>query len=232
MEKLTVMQEMRYNLLERTNYDLKAAKECLDFIAGDPNKLLADWLETQPITATSLPKQLPDGTYLIATSGEVIPYYGWVNVKDRLSCKGVGIVEGQKSLIVSLHDPGCFDTELTTKECGTLFIKDFHDAVTDWNGEASTKDIGEHLRSNIILEEGEFIPSLGQMYFIMQHFKEINAAIEVVGGSPILEDWYWTSTQYCSMSAWYLDLCAGSPNYIAKASKESGNYVRPVSAFL
>ena len=41
-----------------------------------------------------------------------------------------------------------------------------------------------------------YVPSLGEMRELFRYQSEINAALRKVGGTPVVDDWYWTSTQH------------------------------------
>lgn len=79
------------------------------------------------------------------------------------------------------------------------------------------------------LADGEYIPSLGELYFILLHIRDINAALEAIGGKPLC-GWYWASTQYSATNAWGLYLYGGGANGGTKAAAQGR--VRAVSAFL
>ena len=145
-------------------------------------------------------------------------------------CIGIGVKQGDRSLTVSLRDAANGDTELTTQKGGSRFITNYHDAVADWDGEAGTADLREILHPNIKLGEKEYIPSLGQLYFILVHFREINEALNAVGGDPLQDLWYWTSTEHSATSAWSLYLYNGRAYGTSKAAYQFR--VRAVSAFL
>ena len=113
------------------------------------------------------------------------------------------------------------------KQGGTRFITKYHEAVADWNGKENTDDIRGILNDDILLADGEYIPSLGELYFILLHIRDINAALEAIGGKPLC-GWYWASTQYSATNAWNLNLNNGNANNNTKATNQ--NRVRAVSA--
>jgi hypothetical protein len=41
-----------------------------------------------------------------------------------------------------------------------------------------------------------YVPSLGEMRELFRHQSEINAALRKVGGTPVIDEFYWTSTQH------------------------------------
>ena len=75
-----------------------------------------------------------------------------------------------------------------------------------------------------------WLPSLGELAMIWANFDKINYALSKINGATQLQEtWYWSSTQFSAVGAWYLGLSDGGVH---------GNYkfyqgrVRPVSAFL
>lgn len=221
---LTEKQTLRYDLLKATRYEVAAAKACYEFITGSDSQTPA-----APVDGV-----IPDGVYLVMADDKNIAVLyrpGMQLMAEEISrCIGIGVKQGDRSLTVSLRDAANGDTELTTQKGGSRFITNYHDAVADWDGEAGTADLREILHPNIKLGEKEYIPSLGQLYFILAHFREINEALNAVGGDPLQDLWYWTSTEYSATGAWYLALNDGSAYVNTKASYQFR--VRAVSAFL
>lgn len=217
MNNLSEKQNLRYELLKATNYDVTNAKKCYDFVAGDEPKP-----ENKPVT------ELADGIYLMYGKTPVL-YTGYeVSEDGKCGCTGIGVKFGGKSLVIALNDISDDDIELTTKQGGTRFITNYHQAAEDMDGKAATDDIRDIL--NMGIADDEYIPSLGELYFMLAHFTQINAALEAVGGEPLRNDWYWSSTQYSATYAWHLGLGYGSAYGYAKATYQGR--VRPVSAFL
>ena len=221
---LTEKQTLRYDLLKATRYEVAAAKACYEFITGSDSQTPA-----APVDGV-----IPDGVYLVMADDKntaVLYRPGMQLMAEEISrCIGIGVKYGDRSLTVSLRDAADGDTELTTQKGGSRFITNYHDAVADWDGEAGTADLREILHPNIKLGEKEYIPSLGQLYFILAHFREINEALNAVDGDPLQDLWYWTSTDYSATYAWGLYLDDGTANYFTKATYQLR--VRAVSAFL
>lgn len=128
---------------------------------------------------------------------------------------------GDKIATVALHDAADGEeVALTADErSGTpeFYHSDFFDAITDWDGEANTKDYGEALNPKIDLKEGQYIPSLAQLHLILLNIKEVNKALEAVGGSPMRKECHWSSTEYSAYGSWgvYFN-SGGSYNYGGK----------------
>lgn len=197
---LTEKQTLRYDLLKATRYEVAAAKACYEFITGSDSQT----------PAAPVADVIPDGVYLVMADDKntaVLYRPGMQLMAEEISrCIGIGVKQGGRSLTVSLRDAADGDTELTTQKGGSRFITSYHDAVADWDGEAGTADLREILHPNIKLGEKEYIPSLGQLYFILAHFREINEALNAVGGDPLQDLWYWSSTESSATYAWRLGL--------------------------
>ena len=215
MNNLSDRQNLRYELLKANNYDVDNAKKCYDFVAGDEP-------QSQSIAGTT---KLADGIYIMYGKHAVLFTGQEVSAQG---CTGIGINFGGKSLILATEDINDKDIELTTQQGGTRFITDYHQAAEDMDGKAATDDIRDIL--NMGISDDEYIPSLGELYFILAHFTQINAALKAVGGEPLHDDWYWSSTQYSATGAWHLYLDDGTANRYTKATSQGR--VRPVSAFL
>ena len=218
MNTLTEKQNLRYDLLKANNYDVKNAKACYDFVtAPEPQ---------QAKTANGL----SDGVYLIQHDDTAVLFTGQILTDTEKSLyKGVGVKLGNKSLAVAMGDMTEDEITLTKKQGGTRFITKYHEAVADWNGKENTDDIRGILNDDILLADGEYIPSLGELYFILLHIRDINAALEAIGGKPLC-GWYWASTQSSATNAWNLNLNDGTASNYTRAASQLR--VRAVSAFL
>lgn len=218
MNTLTEKQNLRYALLKENNYDVKNAKACYDFVTAP-----------EPQQEKTAANELADGVYLKDTKGNAVRYDGETADTEKSLYKGVGVKLGNKSLAVAMGDMTEDGIALTKKQGGTRFITNYHEAVADWNGKENTDDIRGILSDDILLADGEYIPSLGELYFILLHIHDINAAMRFVGGQE-LAGWYWSSTEYSAALAWNLYLSNGGAGINPKATDQFR--VRPVSAFL
>lgn len=219
MCNLTNEQMLRYFIFKDCGFDEEIAKKSYDFVMGNKPEPQP---ENRPAT------ELADGIYLMYGK-TAAPYTGYEVSKDgKEGCTGIGVKFGGKSLVLALTDISDDDVELTTQQGGTRFITDYHRAAEDMDGKTATDDIRDIL--NMGISDDEYIPSLGELYFILAHFTQINAALEAVGGEPLRNDWYWSSTQSSATDAWGLGLNHGFANGYAKATYQYR--VRPVSAFL
>lgn len=76
-----------------------------------------------------------------------------------------------------------------------------------------------------------WLPSLGEMMMIYANMTKINYALSLIeGATQLVEDVYWTSTEYSATNAWRLGLSDGFMFGGAKVA--NAGRVRPVSAFI
>ena len=169
---------------------------------------------------------IKDGVYIIYKDGSYELFNG-ENKKDDVS--KIGLVMGEKKIAIGLKDKGTYSltNDNDDEECGKYYDNSI-DAISDWDGEKNTEHI-KSIGTDIPLDDGEFIPSAGQIGFINLFLKSVNETLRYVGGEE-LEGYYWTSTEYDSASAWYLHFGDGNLNYWYYKVGDT-DYVRAVSAF-
>lgn len=213
--------------------------ECMLFPSSDHRT----WKDYKPETdrglrlplGTVLSLTIPDGIYYVMPH-RIIRHTDGVTDEESKTVTGVLVKQGERSIVIALNDsPANKETKLTTQiapdNCKGNYIKTYIDAVDDWNGKENTEHLkAVGLSSNIHLENGQHIPSMGEMLFIFTHRKAINEALEKIKAQPIADGWYWTSTEYSATKAWYLNLYFGGMNYYTKATIT--NRVRPVSRLM
>lgn len=220
MEAINDTMQVRMCLLKENGYNVEAAQKCWDFVRGDEAK------KQEPAS-----DRLADGVYLIDTKGNAVAFAGddTCAVNDTVY---IGIVQGSHSVAISLQDVSEDEITLTSKKDDGKgrYIDSYMDAVQDWQGKQNTEHLqAVGLNPAIQLRDGEYIPTLAELYLICLNRKAINAAMRFVGGRE-LAGWYWSSTEYSATDAWRLNLYSGGAYYGTKATDASR--VRPVSAFL
>ena len=163
-------------------------------------------------------KQLPDGVYIITENNQIIPFNSSFCLTERTAY--IGLAQGNHSIAVALYDVSESEIALTSKKDDGKghYIDIYMDAVQDWQGKKNT----EHLKAvglnpAIMLKDGEYIPALDDLYLICLNRKAINAAMRFVGGQE-LAGWYWSSTEFSTDYAWYLDLSNGIAGIGTKAT--------------
>lgn len=77
-----------------------------------------------------------------------------------------------------------------------------------------------------------WLPSVAELLMMYANKLKINYALSLIKGAQLLDSyWYWSSTEFSSQNAWYLNFSDGGlGNWINKV--EHKGHVRPVSAFL
>ena len=188
---MTDKQKLRYELLKAANYSLTEAEKYYDFIT-----------KVEKVFNPNL--ELTDGIYLMYDKFPVAYKGQELSENEKKGCTGVGVKFGGKSMVVALEDISDDDIELTAKTGGTRFATNHHQAAEDMDGKANTDDIRSILKIGIA--DDRYIPSMGELHFMMAHFTQINAALDAVGGKPLQSDWYWSSTQYNEINAWSMNL--------------------------
>ena len=220
MEAINDTMRVRMCLLKENGYNVEAAQKCWDFVRGDEAK------KQEPAT-----EQLRDGVYIIQENGFAVRFIGDKTVAGKAAY--IGIVQGSHSVAIALQDVSEDEITLTSKKSDKDhggYKDNYMDAVRDWDGAENTerlKRIG--LNPAIQLRDGEYIPTLAELYLICLNRKAINAAMRFVGGQE-LAGWYWSSTEYSAPYAWCLGLGNGYADSYTKAT--GTGRVRPVSAFL
>lgn len=216
---LTEIQKLRMAIVANLDFDVEKAKKVYNFVTGD---------EQAP--ASFQQQFCSDGVYYVLEGGHLTSTDDPKSIADKVI--GVAVKMGDKIATVALHDAADGEeVTLTANErSGTpeFYHSDFFDAITDWDGEANTKDYGEALNPKIDLKEGQYIPSLAQLHLILLNIKEVNKALEAVGGSPMRKEWYWSSTEYSAYSSWFVSFGSGSSYGIHY--KSSTYVVRPAVA--
>lgn len=73
--------------------------------------------------------------------------------------------------------------------------------------------------------KGLGLPNQRELMLMYIHKEKLNKALKEVGGEPLADDWYWSSSEYSGSNAWAVNPSDGSNKY--------GNYfrVRCVLAF-
>lgn len=221
MEAINDTMRVRMCLLKENGYNVEAAQKCWDFVRGNEAK------KQEPAS-----DRLADGVYLIDVKGNAVAFAGddTCVVNDTAY---IGIVQGSHSVAIALQDVSKDEITLTSKKSDKDhggYKDNYMDAVQDWDGAENTerlKRIG--LNPAIQLKDGEYIPTLAELYLICLNRKTINAAMRFVGGQE-LAGWYWSSTEFSAANAWGLYLNVGGAGYSTKAT--AAGRVRPVSAFL
>lgn len=219
---LSPIQQLKWAVAAQVDYDFDKAQKFFDFLTAEA---------IEGVSSATTNSNRPDGIYYVLNNGSLITYAEQEQLTDRNKVVGVAVKMADKIATVALHDAA--DGEeiaLCTDCCGSsqFFHQDFFNAITDWDGEANTKDMMDKLNPEIGLQEHQYIPSLAQMHLILLNIKEVNRALELAGGDPLKQECYWTSTEYSSNDSWYVGFYGG--NSFSSGGKFGTLVVRPAVA--
>lgn len=168
---------------------------------------------------------------------------------------GVVVVEGGKCLVVA---PTESTTKLFWSSAavsgGGFTTTDRVAAIADWAGKANTAAQIAASTSGAVTNTASYamgfcnlyskvnangnglpagkwwLPSIGEMMLIYANMLKINYALSLISGATqLVEDAYWTSTEYSATYAWNMNLTNSLMYNFIKATYTGR--VRPVSAF-
>ena len=184
---------------------------------------------SQPVCNDRVPSkedkvERASGPYLIYEDGHVEPFTG-DNSKDCV--RYIGLKHGYMSFAISLteHDSVQLLDDDSREESGSgTYYERECDALFDIDGRLVARN--PKLRN--LLEDGEYIPSLGQLNLMAHYMEELNKAFAYVSASPLSSAWYWSSTEYSQSNAWSVLFSSGSTS---GSNKYGSLRVRAVAAF-
>lgn len=189
---------------------------------------------SQPVCNDRVPSkedkvEYASGLYLIYEDGHAEPFTG-DNSKDCV--RYIGLKHKDVSFAISLaeHDSVQLLDDDSLEESGheTYYEREC-DALFDFDGQKNTERlVARNPKLKNLLEDGEYIPSLGQLN-LMAHYKDsINDALEYIGAEPLGSAWCWSSTEISQGYAWCVSFSIG---YTGSNGKCGSSRVRAVAAF-
>ena len=190
---------------------------------------------SQPVCNDRVPSkedkvERTSGLYLIYEDGHAEPFTG-DNSKDCV--RYIGLKHGYMSFAISLteHDSVQLLDDDSREESGSgTYYERECDALFDIDGRGNTERlVARNPKLRNLLEDGEYIPSLGQLN-LMAHYKDsINDALEYIGAEPLASSaWFWSSTENSQYVAWYVGFSNGGTS---SNGKYGSSRVRAVAAF-
>lgn len=185
--------------------------------------------------------------------------YEWTSLQNSGEiADGVVVVEGGHVLVVAPTEADSAGILWSSAAVsgGATTTSDRVTAMNDWNGKANTASIisksttaavtntaayapgfcNLYSRANANgegLTAGKWwLPSVGEMMMIHANMTKINYCLSLItGATPLLKDWYWTSTEDSATYAWHLRPGDGSLYPWTTKASDKGR-VRPVSSFI
>lgn len=221
MEQVNNPKELRYALLQATNYNVENAAKCYDFVEGSDKRTAA--LATRP-----------DGIYFVLNTpeGKVAEEYRTeLTDQEKAQCVGIGVQRGGVSFCVALNEPDEVvllpDNKKAKKRA--RYLDRECDALHDFDSVANTRWlIADNASLGKIVGGDWHIPALGVLVEMCWLRNEINQALSIVGGQPLKDTWYWSSTESSQSYAWIVYFSSGG---VGNYYKFIGGAVRAVAAF-
>lgn len=114
-------------------------------------------------------------------------------------------------------------------------ISGYNNALSDFNGLSNTQVLvglgSDYVAANAAYNYSDgasniqwYLPSAGELGFLVARFKTINSTISQLGGVAVPSRNFWSSTEYSSSSAYSVSANNG---YVYPSIKVSNCYVRP-----
>lgn len=174
---------------------------------------------------------IEDGVYLVDEEFRPFRFRDVVGVLNRDKCNVMVSYHGHKWIVAKndvYEDQIRLFSNNANIEENSPFYKSEIEALNDFDMMSCT----EHLRKAGIafeLDADLYIPTAGQLAAMFLFRKELNKALEMVGGTPMKEDVYWASSEDYAWYSWSVNFDSGNVNNWG--SKYGDRYVRPCAAF-
>lgn len=133
---------------------------------------------------------------------------------DSTEANGVAIVDYRASFVIAKETLGGNDTwssDMSNKIEGVTTTSKKSEAIVDYRGYENTLEIAKtdtkgcaYLCVNYSFPNGAtgYMPSAGEWSIVIEHWYDIDSALEAVGAGLGAGKYYWTSTQANAASAW------------------------------
>lgn len=174
---------------------------------------------------------IEDGVYLVEDGFLPVRFKDAAGVQSTKRCNVMVSYHGHKWIVAKEDLNGEELPLLSDKshpEETSAFYKSEIEAINDFDMKSCT----EHLRKVGLafeLDADMYIPTAGQLAAMFLYRKELNEALEIVGGTPMKEDVYWSSSEHSAIYSWNVNFNSG---YVGNWNgKYHGSYVRPCAAF-
>lgn len=118
-------------------------------------------------------------------------------------------------------------------------ISGYNNALSDFNGLSNTETLvglgTDYVAANAAWNYSDgvsntqwYLPAMGELGFLMPRFNEINAAITAAGGTAVSGGYYyWSSSEFSSYNAYYLNTISGC--VYGNHGKSTNYSVRPLA---
>ena len=174
---------------------------------------------------------IEDGVYIVEKGFLPRRFEDVVGVQNQKECDVMVSYHGH-NWIVAKEDLKGGELPLFSDDSHPEDTSSFYKCEIEALNDFDMKSCTEHLRQAGIafeLDADLYIPTVGQLAAMFFFRKELNKALELVGGTPMKEGVYWSSSEYNAWGSWYVNFYSG--NVYSWVNKCYGNFVRPCTAF-
>ena len=225
--------EQKLNLLRlavNNASDFDEAKSYASFILGDRVLPVAHTARTDDSDERTK-AIIEDGVYIVAKGFPPVPF-GAVGVAQDPEKFNVMVSYHGHKWIVAKEDIGDDKLPLLSKDAHPEDTSSFYKCEIEALNDFDMKSCTEHLRKAGIafeLDADLYIPTAGQLAAMYLFRAELNKALEMVGGTPMKEDVYWSSSENNVWNSWNVDFDSG--NVYNWYNKYFDRYVRACTVF-
>ena len=174
---------------------------------------------------------IEDGVYIVEKGFLPRRFEDVAGVQNPKECDVMVSYHGHK-WIVAKEDLKGEELPLFSDDSHPEDTSSFYKCEIEALNDFDMKSCTEHLRKAGIafeLDADLYIPTAGQLAAMFLFHKELNKALEMVGGTPIKKKIYWSSSEGNAWSSWVVYFSSGSVYYWN--GKYYDYYVRPCTAF-
>ena len=171
-----------------------------------------------------------DGVYIVEKGFVPVRLKDFTDVQSAKRCNVMVSYHGHKWIVAKENLKGGklpLFSDGSHPKGNHSFYKSEIEALNDFDMKSCTK----HLREAGLafeLDTDLCIPTAGQLAAMYLYRKELNKALEMVGGAPMRENAYWSSCELSAGDSWVVYFCGG---YVYNYGKYGSYYVRPCTAF-
>ncbi len=115
---------------------------------------------------------------------------------------------GQHGWAIALQDVGSYNWGPKSNDTPLANYGSAREAIYDLDGYENTQTLHNSTYpafNAVDIENGWYLPAMGQLNYLYGNLAEVNTSLLVVGGIQFTGDWtYWSSTENSYLCAWYL----------------------------
>ena len=147
---------------------------------------------------------IEDGVYIVEKGFMPRRFEDVVGVQNPKECDVMVSYHGHK-WIVAKEDLKGEELPLFSDDSHPEDTSSFYKSEIEALNDFDMKSCTEHLREAGLafeLDADLYIPTVGQLAAMFLYRKELNKALEIVGGTPMKEEIYWSSSEYSTWYSW------------------------------